>query len=61
MKSSRRLVLRTETLTDLELAGLTGGEQLTPQCASTPLDLCIPTTPIIQCVISWPCAELTTR
>ena len=59
MKPSRKLTLRTEALTDLELSRLAAGEQLTPQCATTPLDLCAPTTPIIQCIVSWPCAEVT--
>ena len=62
MKPTRRLALRADLLTDLsadQLRDLAGGEQLTPQCATTPLDLCAPTTPVIQCIVSWPCAEIT--
>lgn len=59
----RRLILRAEALTDLELEGVTGGEQLTPQCASTPIKTCVivttRTTAPIECVVSWPCAEIT--
>ena len=67
MKPARRLTLRSETLTELsgeQLDGLAAAAPLTPQCATTPLDICVPTVlpniclptfQLVPCLISYPC------
>ena len=67
MKPSRRLTLRAEVLSELtgeQLGEVAAAAPLTPQCATTPLDICVPTVmpdiclpsfPLVQCAVSWPC------